>query len=94
MKASELIINGYYFSNAINGNKRNYIFKKNATEDKFEPTICIENNEFNKFGNVSYNNKNFKDFRNCSYDEILWLELCIKENKFVPKPIINNYEIY
>lgn len=33
-------------------------------------------------------------YRKATFDEIDWLELCIKENKFVKKPEIKAYELW
>lgn len=96
MKFTDLIPGKYYYG--ICNNKWINIWLSKG-DNKYSYSIRIHKNEYtnNWDDSSSYtsNSTSHKwEIREATPDEIYWLNLCIKEDKFVEKHKIEYYELY
>jgi hypothetical protein len=85
-----------YFAKNNTENGYSYIFMSNAING-YSAYIAINESSysFTKSNSGStYNWDGYFTVREATELERQWFELCLKENKLMPKPIENNYEIY
>lgn len=82
MKSKDLIKGEIYYCKENPGwNDASYIFKNDGENKGI--SIKIEKEYFSLYGDYF---TNFKDHRLATYEEKRWLEECIKQNKWIPKP--------
>lgn len=86
----EIVEEGYYYTE-WEKNKSAHIFKiKKLEASKFLSvsvygSICVDANSFDYTSKI-FHAKYLKNIRKATTDEIEWLDLCIKNNKFMEKP--------
>lgn len=87
IKINELIDGQYYY---MIGDGKWTEIQKSAGGTAYYYTIKPDREKFNKSEGRWRTDISWVA-RLATYDEIEWLELCNKENKFVPKPIYHEY---
>lgn len=78
----------YYIEHGMN--KAIFLAK---TNDRFDFSIRIDYNRYSYYKNNMWAKFDWI-IREATSEESSWLDLCISENKLVPKPKFIEYEIY
>lgn len=84
LKKEDLIENKYYHCNGRHYREKGFIFKFKSLINNFIHTNGILRDNLSSFDLKGLNDMNHNNLREATKQEIQWLELCIKENRYIP----------
>lgn len=84
LEKEDLIENKYYHCNGRYYREAGFIFKFKNLINNFINTNGILRDNLSNFDLKGLNDMNHDNLREATPKEIIWLETCIKENRYVP----------